>query len=157
VVEQMSSIALAAEQSYTGGGLDTDFLNQTFLRVDQSIAYGALFTASHLRVKAICALTDSGSTALWMSRHDIDIPIFALTPRESTHRKLSLYRNVRAELVEVATDRDSALIAAETLLIELGVVQPGDLVCMTIGEPMGSPGGTNTLKIIRVGETLRSS
>ncbi|CAN5370161.1 pyruvate kinase [soil metagenome] len=153
VVEQMSAIALAAEQSYTGG-LDADFLNQTFTMVDQSIAYGALFTAFHLRVKAICALTDSGSTALWMSRHDIDIPIFALTPREATHRKLALYRNVRAERVAQSVDRDGTLLAAETLLIERGLVQRGDLVCMTIGEPMGSPGGTNTLKIVRVGETL---
>ncbi len=155
VVQQMAAIALEAERSYTGT-LDADFLNQTFERVDQSIAYGALFTGVHLRVKAICALTDSGSTTLWMSRHDMDIPIVALTPREATRRKLSLYRNVRAELTDVGIDRDTALVRAQTLLVERGIAQHGDLVCITFGEPMGSPGGTNTLKIVCIGEPLRT-
>ena len=78
-VQAMASIVTAADESETVG-LDNDFLDKTFSRVDQSIAYGALFTAFHLRCKAIVALTASGSTALWMSRHDVDIPIYALTP-----------------------------------------------------------------------------
>jgi pyruvate kinase len=148
-VEQIVAIVTAADES-EGVELDKDFLNKTFARVDQSIAYGALFTAFHLRVKAICALTDSGSTALWMSRHDVDIPIIALTPRKSTLRKLALYRNVRALELDHNMDRDAALADAERLLVERGVVAKGDLVVLTIGEPMGSPGGTNTLKIVRV-------
>ena len=52
-----------------------------FTRIDQSIAMAALFTAYHLKVKAIAALTESGSTALWMSRHNCGVPIYALTPR----------------------------------------------------------------------------
>jgi pyruvate kinase len=60
--------------------LDADFTGKTFGRIDQSIAMGALFTAHHLGAKAIVAMTDSGSTALWMSRHRIHIPIYALTP-----------------------------------------------------------------------------
>ena len=61
--------------------LDADFTGMTFARIDQSIAMGALFTAHHLGCKAIVALTDSGSTPLWMSRHRIHIPIYALTPQ----------------------------------------------------------------------------
>ena len=136
VVKAMASIVTAADESDVCH-LDAEFLNQTFSRVDQSIAYGALFTAYHLRCKAIVALTDSGSTALWMSRHDVDIPIFALTPRMATLRKLSLFRNVRAFEMAETFDRDAALISAVQLLLRRNVVTPGDLIVITIGEPMG--------------------
>ena len=101
---------------------------------------------------AIVALTDSGSTALWMSRHDIDIPIYALTPSLSTSRRLSLYRNVHPLHFPMSDDRDAALAAAERRLLDQGVVKRGDLIVITVGEPMNQPGGTNTLKIVRVGE-----
>jgi pyruvate kinase len=151
VVETMASIVEEADRSETVE-LDQEFLNATFSRVDQSIAYGALFTAFHLRCAAICALTDSGSTALWMSRHDVDIPIYALTPTVATQRRLALYRNVFPVHLERTLDRDAALAHAERILLEQGRVKRGDLIVLTVGEPMGQPGGTNTLKIVRVGE-----
>jgi len=151
VVEAMASIVREADQSETAP-LDSAFLNQTFTRVDQSIAYGALFTAFHLRCAAICALTESGATALWMSRHDVDIPIYALTPSVATARRLALYRNVHPLHFPMSDDRDAALAAAERRLLEQGVVERGNLIVITVGEPMNQPGGTNTLKIVRVGE-----
>jgi pyruvate kinase len=151
VVEAMAAICLEAEKSYEVE-IDQDFLNRTFTRVDQSVANGALFTAWHLRAKAIAALTDSGSTALWMSRHNIDLPIYGLTPIVATQRRLALFRNVRPFELEMGDNRDAVLKAAEELLLAKGVVQRGDLIVITIGEPMGQPGGTNTLKIIRVGQ-----
>jgi pyruvate kinase len=149
VVETMAAIVLEADRSETPG-LDQQFLNETFKRVDQSIAYGALFTAYHLRCAAIVALTESGSTALWMSRHDIDIPIYALTPSVATQRRLALYRNVRPLHFSITDDRDRALAAAEGLLVERARVKRGELIVLTCGEPMGQPGGTNSLKIVRV-------
>jgi pyruvate kinase len=151
VVEAMAGIVLEADRSETVQ-LDKEFLDQTFLRVDQSIAYGALFTAFHLRCAAICALTESGSTTLWMSRHDVDIPIYALTPSAATSRKLALYRNVHPLLLPKTDERDAALAQAERLLLAHDCVKRGDLIVLTVGEPMGQPGGTNTLKIVRVGE-----
>ena len=149
VVEQMAAICIAAEQSETVT-LDADFLDQTFTRIDQSIALGALFTAYHLKVKAIAALTESGSTALWMSRHKIHVPIFALTKRIGTQRAMSMYRNVTPIQMNVSSDRDTALREVEQVLLKKGVVEPGDMVALTVGEPMGEAGGTNTLKIIKV-------
>jgi pyruvate kinase len=151
VVETMAAIALEADRSESVE-LDQQFLDTTFSRVDQSIAYGALFTAFHLRCAAICALTESGSTALWMSRHDVDIPIYALTPSVKTQRRLALYRNVHPLCLPTTSDRDAALAQAEKLLLDKGLVKRGDLVVLTVGEPMGQPGGTNALKIVRVGE-----
>jgi pyruvate kinase len=145
-VVEMAKICHAAE----GAGdvkLDADFTGKTFGRIDQSIAMGALFTAYHLGAKAIVAMTDSGSTALWMSRHLVNVPIYALTPRVETQRKMALYRNVRPILMDASSDRDTALLQAEGHLKKRGIVQKGDVYAITCGEPMGAPGGTNMLKI----------
>jgi len=150
-VETMAQICVEAEKSDTVE-LDRDFLNRTFTRVDQSIAMATLFTAFHLQVKAIASLTDSGSTALWMSRHNCGCPIYALTPKIASQRKMALYRNVRPLYLEQSADRDSVLRAAEDLLVAKGQVKGGDLIVLTIGEPIGKSGGTNTMKIVRVGE-----
>jgi pyruvate kinase len=147
-VQQMSSICEAAEQA-EDVELDADFTGKRFDRIDQSIAMGALFTAHHLNAKAIVALTDSGSTPLWMSRHRIHVPIYALTPKVSTQRKMAIYRNVRPLLMDTSIDRDSALTQAENHLKKRGIVQTGDVYAITCGEPMGAPGGTNMLKICR--------
>ena len=148
-VVQMANIALEAERAEEVS-LDADFTNKTFGRIDQSIAMGALFTAYHLGCKAIIALTESGSTALWMSRHKIHVPIFALTAQPISLRKMALYRNVRPLLIPSYSDRDEALQKAEAVLVERGVLRPGDTYAITCGEPMGHPGGTNMLKVCEV-------
>ena len=148
-VEEMAKICEEAEKAEYKE-LSADFSGKTFARIDQSIAMGALFTAHHLGAKAIVAMTDSGSTALWMSRHDIRVPIYALTPRLETQRKMALYRNVRPILMDNSADRDTALQQAESHLLRLDIVQSGDVYAITCGEPMGAPGGTNMLKICRV-------
>ena len=148
-VEEMAKICSAAE-SAEQVELDADFLGKSFVRIDQSIAMGALFTAHHLGAKAIVAMTDSGSTALWMSRHRIHVPIYALTPKVATQRRMALYRNVRPLLMDTSGDRDTALVQAETHLKKRGIVSSGDVYAITCGEPMGAPGGTNMLKICRV-------
>ena len=147
-VKEMANICSEAEKA-DYHELSADFQGKTFKRIDQSIAMGALFTAHHLGAKAIVALTDSGSTALWMSRHNVRMPIYAMTPNLSTQRRMTLYRNVRPLLMDNSTERDSALADAEAHLKRRGIVQTGDVYAITVGEPMGTPGGTNTLKICR--------
>ncbi len=148
-VATMDNICLEAEKAELVA-LDNDFVNKTFDRIDQSIAMGALFTAHHLGCKAIVAMTDSGSTALWMSRHRIRVPIYALTPRIGSQRRMALYRNIRPMLMESSADRDTALAQAESLLKERGVLKSGDIYAITCGEPMGTAGGTNMLMIVKV-------
>ncbi len=151
-VEAMARVCLEAEKS-TDLALDREFLNRVFTRVDQSIAMGALFTAFHLKVKCIAALTQSGSTALWMSRLNCGVPIYALTPEIATRYRLSLFRDVYPLMINHYTaNRDQLLREAEEALKAHGVVSDGDLIVLTIGEPIGKSGGTNTMKIVRVGE-----
>ncbi len=148
-VEHMALIAAEAEIT-DEVTLDSDFTNRHFGRIDQTIAMGALFTAHHLGCKAIIALTESGSTALWMSRHNIHVPIYGMTSKTDSERRMTLYRNVRPILMPLLADRDQALAEAERLLIGRGVLVSGDTYAITCGEPMGHPGGTNMLKVCRV-------
>ena len=148
-VEHMALIALEAERAEEIS-LDADFVNKRFARIDQSIAVGALFTAHHLGCKAIVALSESGSTALWMSRYKIHVPIYGLTTQAASQRKMALYRNIRPMLMPRVEDRDNALKLAESILVEKGVLKPGDTYAITCGEPMGYPGGTNMLKVCEV-------
>ncbi len=155
VVEAMARICLEAEKS-AEVTMDRDFLDRVFTRIDQSIAMAAMWTAYHLKVKAIASLTQTGSTALWMSRLNSGVPIYALTPETSARNQMTLYREVYPLLMsQIHGDRDVMLWEAEQILLEQGVVDYGDLIVLTIGEPIGAAGGTNTMKIVRVGDTPR--
>ena len=124
-----------------------------FQRIDESIAMAALYTAEHLKVKAIAAMTQSGAAVMWLSRSNTSVPIYALTPQKDTRRKLTLFRGVYPFRFDQTTeDRDQILEEAENELLRRGLVQDGDLILLTIGEPVGVSGGTNTLKIVKVGE-----
>jgi pyruvate kinase len=154
-VAAMSRICEVAEDS-AEVTLDEHFLHRVFTRVDQSIAMAALFTAYHLKVKAIAALTESGSTALWMSRLNCGVPIYALTSQTATRYRCSLLRDTYPLMVKyIGHDREELLEEAENVLVKNGVVQKGDLIVLTIGEPIGTTGGTNTMKIVKVGEHRR--
>ncbi len=153
-IESMARICVEAEKSHPVT-LDTEFLNRTFTRIDQSIAMSALFVAHHMKVKCIAALTQSGSTALWMSRLNSGVPIYALTPEEASRRRMCLYRDVIPLITDYeVSDRDALLRAAEAKLVAVGAVQRGDLIIISIGEPIGKSGGTNTLKIVKVGDHI---
>ncbi len=159
-VEAMVRVCFAAEKSQTialqTDALDKQFHEQEFTRIDQSISMAAIFTAFHLKVKAIATLTESGSTTLWMSRINSGVPIYALTPRIRTRYRVSIYRSVYPLLTKyIATDRDELLWQAEDTLIAAGAVEAGDLIVLTIGEPIGKAGCTNTMKLVKVGEYRR--
>jgi pyruvate kinase len=152
-VQAMARICQEAEKSSDPAALDRHFLDRVFTRIDQSIAMAALFTAHHLQIKAIASLTQSGSTALWISRLDCAVPIYALTPDVRTRYKVSIYRGVYPVMTRyTGHDRDEMLFEAEEELIRSGAVEVGDLIVITFGEPIGQAGGTNTMKLVRVGE-----
>jgi pyruvate kinase len=155
-IEAMNRVCVEAEKSQTVT-LDREFLDRVFQRVDQSVAMAALFTAFHLKVKAIATLTESGSTALWMSRLEFGVPIYALTSQTATRDRTTLFRGVfPLSKRYIGHDHAELLEEAESVLVSNGVAKDGDLIVLTYGEPIGKPGGTNTMKIVRVGEHRRS-
>jgi len=132
-------------------------INTEFNFIDEAIAMSAMYAANHLGAKAIAALTESGSTALWMSRISSGIPIYALTSHVETRRKVTLYRGVYPVSFEPISDNHSELNQeAIDELVRRGTVRDGDLVVLTKGDLMGVLGGTNAMKIVRVGELAPS-
>jgi pyruvate kinase len=156
-IEAMARICLKAEREVEEYVFDRRSLQHKFPRVDQSIAMSALFAASHFKVKAIIALTQSGSTPLWMSRQNTHVPIFALTPLPETLSKVTLFSGVYPiAFHSKARGQSEEWHQIEETLLDLGLVKDGDMVVMTIGEAMGKSGHTNTMKIMRVGEHRKS-
>lgn len=152
-IEAMARICVKAEMEVEGGEVDRRLVHTKFTRVDQSIAMSALYAATHFKVKALVALTQSGSSALWMSRMNVGVPIFALTPTKATLSKVTLFSGVHPISFKPSSkDPSVTLREAEDELVRLGLVADGDLMVMTIGEAIGKSGHTNTLKIVRVGD-----
>lgn len=153
VVEAMSRICESAEQHPRV--MKSDHRSSlTFDRVDEAVAMATMYTANHLNVDAIGALTESGSTVLWMSRISSGIPIYAISPLEKTRRKVSLYRGVypiSIDFEQIGKYNISSKVAA--LLSEKGIVEKGDQIIITRGDFLGEQaGGTNAMKIVTIGD-----
>lgn len=151
-VAAMDRVCRHAEKQRTAR-ISDHRINTEFKHIDEAIAMSTMYAANHLGAKAIAALTESGSTALWMSRISSGIPIYALTKHVETRRKVTLYRGVYPVSFEPLSDNHSELNQeAIDELVRRGTVRDGDLVILTKGDLMGVLGGTNAMKIVRVGE-----
>jgi len=104
-----------------------------------------------MHANAIIALTESGSTPLLMSRTDTRIPIYALTRHERTRRRMGLVRGVYP-VDFTPTSITAPIREAVAVLVERKLLKNGDRVLLAKGDFTG-PGGTNEMKIIKVGET----
>jgi len=151
VVKAMAAICTETEHSKQVMR-STHRIGDEFLREDEAIAMGAMYIANHMRVKAVAALTESGATAHWMSRISSGIPIYALTTHKKTCRRVSLYRGVYPVLLkQCIIDGNQANRMCIEHMLEEGIVKNRDHIIITQGDLMGIHGGTNTLKIVRVG------
>jgi pyruvate kinase len=152
VVEAMHRICQEAEK-HSSARRSGHRIDSVFGRVDEAIAMATMYTANHLGVKAIAALTESGSTVKWMSRISSGIPIYALTRHVATRRKVTLFRGVYPVSFDVAST-DIHEVNREVIeeLLRRGTVREGDLVIITKGDRSGVEGQTNIMKIMRVGE-----
>jgi pyruvate kinase len=123
-----------------------------FKGTEQAIAMAVMYTANHMKVRAIVALTESGATPLWMSRIRSDIPVYAFTRHEATRRRVTLYRGVYPVIFDVTSARSTEQLyqALFARLLELKLVDLHDLVILTKGEASGVEGGTNSMQILKV-------
>ncbi|MCC6535039.1 MAG: pyruvate kinase [Burkholderiales bacterium] len=120
--------------------------------VEEAIGRATMYTAASLKIKAVAAMTQSGKTVQFMSRMAASVPIYALSSVPETRRRVTLFRGVYPIKFKGAPDPEKALHMAEDELLKRGAVQNGDYIVLTIGEPYGKAGGTNTMKIVKVGE-----
>ncbi|HZW60156.1 MAG TPA: pyruvate kinase [Woeseiaceae bacterium] len=150
-ISAMAAVCIGAEKHTLARGRTTHRMDDQFQAVDEAIAMAVMYTANHLAVKAIIALTESGSTTLWMSRIRSDIPIYAFTPHDTTSRRVTMYRGVYPVVFRVE-HADSQRLYREIFakLLSRELVAEGDLVIFTKGDLSGVSGSTNAMKIIRV-------
>ena len=156
VIEAMNRICLGAERHFEREG-DVTQLNVRFQRIDQAIAMAAMFMATNESVQAIVALTESGSTAQWLSRVQSSVPIFAFSTNPASRRRMALFRDVFPVKQESASG-DAEEIVSEALrtLLAHGAVSENDRVIVTMGDRMHRSGGTNTLRFIKLDAETRS-
>jgi len=150
-VQTMAELCVGAEKHETFRRAANYRLEDVFAHVDEAIAMAVMYVANHLEVRAIIALTESGSTTLWMSRVRSDIPIFAFTSHETTRRRVSMYRGVYAVAFDAASS-DPGVVQESVFdaLLRVGAVSPGDLVLLTKGDQHGVSGRTNSMQILTV-------
>lgn len=154
-VQAMARVCVGAERNPISRQ-SAHRLGETFSRCDESIAMATMYTANHFPgVKAIICLTESGSSPLFMSRIRSSIPIFAFTPHAEAQTRVSLFRGVYT----IPFDPESMpaeLVSQRAVeeLVKRGVVQSGDWVILTKGDSFHNVGGTNTMKILHVGDQM---
>jgi pyruvate kinase len=150
-VKAMAEVIEGAEKYQFANRRDLERIAGDAERVDKAIAHAVVFTTGQRQVRAIVALTESGSTPLWMSRIRSDIPIYAFTAHESTRRRVALYRGVYPVPFDIkGTDPTLLHRAISSELLARGHLKVGDEIILTLGELTGVSGGTNTMKLLEV-------
>jgi pyruvate kinase len=154
VVEAMARICEETEKQRVTRVSDHR-INQSFEEIDEAIAMSTMYAANHIGATAIASQTETGSTPLWMSRISSGIPIFAFTGNVNTMRKIRLFRGVYPMFFDI-THTDPLKANREIIrhLLTSAYVEKQDLVIITKGDLQGETGGTNNMKIVRVGESL---
>ena len=154
-IEAMARVCLGAERSPISRQ-SMHRLGETFSRCDESVAMATMYTANHFPgIKAIICLTESGSSPLFMSRIRSSIPIFAFSPHRETQARVAMFRGVQTIPFDpAALPADKVSQSAVDELLKRDLVKPGDWVILTKGDSYHGTGGTNTMKILHVGEPL---
>jgi len=154
VISEASRICAQSEGAYIRP-LSVDRVVPKTLPVDQVIALSAVYSAKLTKVVAIAALTETGSTALWMSRVQSNIPIYAMTQNIKTARRICLYKGVQSiKLDKLEENHAQANMQVIGLMKKIGTVKKADLVIITKGDLLGTSGGTNAMKVVEVGNML---
>jgi pyruvate kinase len=150
VIEAMAQIVVGAEKYQVEHVRARQRVSGLFAHTDEAIAAAVMYTANHLHVRAIVALTESGSTALWMSRVRADIPIYAFTRHEATRSRVTLYRGVHPVAYDIEDRGEAVYFSIFRRLLGMRLVAEGDHIILTKGELSGISGGTNSMQILRV-------
>ncbi|WP_028916384.1 pyruvate kinase [Pseudoxanthomonas sp. J35] len=156
-VEAMARICLGAERQFQ---TETDYgkAQRNLERADQAIAMATMFLSEHIGVRAIVAMTESGGTPRFLSRFRASAPIYAISRHDGARRQMALMRDVFAINFDSRglTPREAAR-GSIRVLVDAGLLAPGDRVVFTSGEHMETHGATNTLRLLEVGPDGRAS
>jgi pyruvate kinase len=115
------------------------------------LADAAYRAARDSEAAAIVVFTSTGSSACLVSRYRPPVRIFAVTPHDTTARRLAINYGAIPVLAPDVSSTDEMLAQMDRVLTEGGYLQKGQLVVFLAGQPVGRPGTTNLMKLHRVG------
>jgi pyruvate kinase len=121
-----------------------------------AIARAAAEVGAIVGATALAAFTMSGETARRLAMYRSPIPLLAFTPQPATRSQLALSWGVETFIVPPARHTDEMVQQVETALLDIGRCHKGDVVVIVAGNPPGTPGKTNALRIHRIGDTIAS-
>ena len=153
-ISAMAEVCVGAEKFPRQTNQTSHRMQDHFGLVDEAIAMATMYTANHMSVKAIIALTESGSTTRWMSRIRSDIPIFAFTPYVSTSRRVAMYPGVHPVLFEIDGKNPRSLNDdIFNTILSNKLLEVGDFALLTKGDLNGVSGSTNSMTVIKITST----
>ena len=152
-VKTMNDVCLEAEKSPTAK-VSHHRLHEDFEGIDETIAMSSMYAANHIKAKLVATLTQTGKTALWMSRISSNIAIFAMSDNYKTLQKVTIYRGVYPCYIEKTSADDWNDVNSHVIEIlqSKAEVEDGDIVVLTKGMHKDKSGGTNLMKILCVGD-----
>ncbi|PTK66836.1 pyruvate kinase [Staphylococcus borealis] len=153
-VKTMRNIAVSAEAAQDYKKLLSDRTKLVETSLVNAIGVSVAHTALNLNVKAIVAATESGSTAVTISKYRPHSDIIAVTPSEHTARQLALVWGAYPVIKKGRKTTDDLLNNAVATAVETGRVTNGDLIIITAGVPTGEKGTTNMMKLHLVGDEI---
>ena len=150
-VKAMAEVCLGAD-THPSVNVSNHRIDYTFDSIEETIAMSTMYAANHLTgVKAIVALSESGTTPLLMSRISSGLPIFSLSPHQKTLNATALYRGVTPlQFNTEGLSQEQIVEGTYAVLKETGQVKAGDIILLTLGDKMDTVGSTNTSKILTV-------
>ncbi|MEN3042343.1 MAG: pyruvate kinase [Fervidobacterium sp.] len=118
--------------------------------LSSAISYAATTLAKHVQAKLIITATNTGSTAVSVSKYKPSIPVMAATNNLKTYYKLCLSWGVIPVMLEERLTTDEMIESVINKAKQLGLAQNGDKVIIVAGIPWGKPGTTNTVQVQEV-------
>jgi len=149
-VKVMSRIIETTEKEFSTQIVKRKIHPEKVLSFPDTVTSAAVYSAEAIRAKAIVAFTQSGFTALLISKSKPYIPVIAFTPYEKIKRKMSLYWGVNPKIMPLIENTDDLIEKVDKLLLKERFVKRGDAIVIILGAPIYEKGTTNLLKLHRI-------
>ncbi|HVE24867.1 MAG TPA: pyruvate kinase [Sporichthya sp.] len=119
-----------------------------------AIARAATEVGEAANAKYLVAFTTTGESARRLARYRSPIPVLAFTPTPAVRNQLALTWGVETFLVAGVRHTDEMVKQVDAALLDLGRVAVGDRIVIIAGSPPGVPGGTNAMRVHRMGDAV---
>lgn len=146
-VEMMGSIIEESENDFDFENFFMSHKLLSYENISASIAFSAVNTAYTTKAGAIFCFTHSGFTARILSKFRPRMPIIALTRSEKVYHQLALNWGVIPLLLPEMDNFQDAFAQAAKFAVARKILQRGDLVVVTSGEPFWESGTTNVMLV----------